>query len=548
MFGGPLSGRDVQAPQQPEPYGFEQALGDLIDFLGMGGTEQATANQLANEQEAEAQGVSPYQPRESANVLDRRDESPDMQEAISRFGSPGIGGGEADPKRAAARISLMPRGVVPFVSAAYDVATGQNNPRGLDLAGLYRKRQAEANMLQADQAPASQAVSEYLPYAIGPAIGALAPSKAGTAMGRVIGTAERGAVGGAIMGGLDAYFAPRNDGREFTDPERLRETGKGVLLGAGMGATTAAATRGLIDAGKERFMPAPQRTQNVTRAQPAPQVEPPAERPIGANWGRPTGTELATDAFEKRYSREAGRIAKQLGMSREELQQRVNVSRAGGDFNAPLQPKQAGLAAATNRPEKPPVSQPKPEQAIEAPKQSAAPEPAKQPAKMSREAIRMRAALRGQTPEGRRIRGEVEEKTRLAQIRSDAIVMGNERRPVRELTGRGGNIRTGPENQPDTVQFTAPRERGLYTPKTKRGIMQISEDITSSSGRSPSKWTADDKAKFVADAAKYTNLSPSKIKGLLTSYGEGPRAKRGMSNAEIRKLVEDARMKARTEK
>src|SRR5688572_1718218 len=289
----------------------------------MGGAEQALENQIAAEDEGSLSAEplppreAPYEPPESATLIDRREGRPDIDSAVRRWGG-SVTGGEPDPKRAAARLSLVPRGVVPFVSAAYDTATGQAED-GLSLGSLYRKRQAEADMLLQDQRPAADTVGQYLPYAIGPAIGAFARStKGATAVENAMRTGGRGMVGGAIMGGLEGYFDPRFDSKPLDDRERIMAAAKMGGLGSVMAGGLATGTHAGIDMAKGAMRGPRVAASSAPPSQPQPSAPPAPPPATGSRLSRPTGTELHDRAFEKRYQRDLGSVAKSLGMDKDE--------------------------------------------------------------------------------------------------------------------------------------------------------------------------------------------------------------------------------------
>lgn len=580
MFGGPL-GPNVAPPQQAqpaqaqEPYGFDRALSDVIDFLGMGGTEQAEANQLQHEQDnpfvyddsqPQPRGT-PYQPIESGNLQDRRNVSPDLEEAIKRYGSAPIGDAEPTAKRAAARISLMPHGVVPFVSAAYDIATGQNNPRNLSLGDLYNKRQTEANMLVEDQKPAAQMIDDYLPYVAGPAIGAFAPASKGGQLARVIGTGLRGAAAGGIVGGVQGYFDPKFDSRELSDPERISQGAKRAGLGAAMAAPMAMGTHAageLIKDGYRQFRGAPDQP-SITEKVPI------ASKPMLRGQAQ---SEQGQRAFEDQ-------LAYRLGLSPDEMRPKVNAVRtepAPAPKQAPSEPAQAPKpqpiepkpVQAAEKPIQPsePVSAPvapakakpapEPPEATTQPKAKAEPKQAQvdeTPAfKKTKSPITQSQFRRfNESKKGQEAWREINSDRKLAQIKAQTDIVKADANPpsAREMLLNSGKIpaRVTPDNPgPNEARFSTPGTKAGYTPTEKRGVMQISEDISTKSGNQPSKWTSEDREEFVSRAARHTDMSPSKIKSLLTSYGEGPRAQRGMSTAKIKELVQAERTKVRTEK
>lgn len=564
MFGAPLTEQEVlpaKTAPQAQPYGFEQALSDVLDFLGMGGTEQATANQLANEQEAEAKGLSPYQPQESANMVDRRNEQPDpLSEAYKRYGD--------NPKEAAARISLMPRGVAPFVSAAYDIATGQNNPRGLSLGELYRKRQTEATALEEDQAPASRMVREYAPYAVGPIIGAFAPGKAGKLTDALVGTAVKGGLAGGIAGGTQGYFQPRNDGMELSDPRRIESGLKQGGLGALMGMTTGAATHGAIEVAKQGFRQ-PQRaiSNQVSTNQPA--VTQAAEKAVESTPSRSAAREAR---YEARFQEDIGRFAKtrmdqgqdlasiayELEMTPNQLARSLEMQkvlsnspkydRIRAEMNDILgpkpQPQPQGLNQAVAK--KPaPAEAPQPAKAVEPPKPAPKPEAAPKPAKLSPEDRAMREDLRGNTARGKQAQKEVDIATYGAQAKADFQARESLRNPpsAREMLAQSGRVpaKVTPDKPQPTAPSSAPAEKGSFKPSARKGVMQIADDVSTSVGRSPGKWTNADREEFVKNVARHTEMKPAQIKNLLKSYGTASRASPGLSNTRIKEILEAER-------
>lgn len=563
MFGGPL-GSNVQPAQQPqpaqaqEPYGFDRALSDVIDFLGMGGTEQAAANQLQKENDnpmvyddAQPQPrQSPYQPTESGNLQDRQNVSPDMDEAIRRYGSAPIGDAEPSAKRAAARISLMPHGVVPFVSAAYDIATGQNNPRNLSLGDLYNKRQTEANMLIEDQKPAAQTIDEYLPYVAGPAIGAFAPASKGSQLARVIGTGLRGATAGGILGGVQGYFDPKFDSRELGDPERISQGATRAGLGAAMAAPMAMGTHAAGELIKDGYSMMRNKPDQPSITEKVPLASKPMLR-------GPARTEQGQKAFEDQ-------LAYRLGLSPDEMKLREKISATQeAQTSQPIQTaeKPKGLneaVQATPIAQSRPKPAPEPSRAPTEPIESKAtkPEPkeakASEPTKTKSPITQIQLRRFSNQPKGREAWADIQAESRLKQLRADADIAKGDANPpsTREMLLNSGKIpaKVTQDNPTNEARFATPGTKGSYIPTEKKGVMQISEDVSSTSGRSPSKWTAEDKEAFVTKAARHTDMSPGKIKGLLTSYNEGTRAQRGMSAARIRELVEAERIKIKTEK
>jgi hypothetical protein len=588
MFGAPLSEQNVQPagtpqpgqmPQQQgqEPYGFDRALSDVIDFLGMGGTEQAERNQLEDERDnpfkyddSQPERGNPYQPTHSGNVLDRQNVSPDLDEAVRRYGSAAIGDAEPSAKRAAARISLMPHGVVPFVSAAYDIATGQNNPRNLSLGDLYNKRQTEANMLVQDQKPAAQMVDDYLPYIAGPAIGAFAPASKGGQLARIVGTGLRGAAAGGIVGGVQGYFDPEFDSRELSDPDRISQGLKRGGLGAVMAGTLAAGTHAGGELIKDGYsqMRGPQNPQSVTEKVPL------ASKPMLRGQAQ---SEQGQRAFEDQ-------LAYRLGLSPDEMRPKVSAARsepAPAPRQAPSEPATApqateqpkGLneavkpAQATTTPKQAPseppkaATQPKPTpkpKAEEVTQSDVAEAKAKATPKQAEEAPQFKKTKSpitqsqfrrfNESRKGKEAWAEINADRKLAQIKGQTDIVKADANPptAREMLLNSGKVpaKVTPDTPPNegNVSFSKGEAKGSYTPTEKRGLMQIADELSAQSGRSPGKWNAADKEEFIKGAARHTTMRPSQIKGLLTSYGENAtRASPGMSNKRIAEIVEAER-------
>lgn len=586
MFGGPIFGPDVRpanAPSQnvamqgpamgelsgPEgpggasPYTFEQALSDVLDFLGMGGTEQAANNQLATEQQAESKGGSAYQPTESNHVQDREREAPDpLDTAYQRYGS--------NPKEAAVRLSLAPRGVVPFAASAYDVATGQNNPRNLTLSELYRKRQLEADQLEADQKPATAAVREYLPLIAGGVAGAI-PGRARGVAG-LTGAVLRAGGAGAVTGATEGYFDKSNDGFELDDPRRIKSAigGAGINAAIAMPAGLAGhmATEG-VRAGMDR----------LSGPKPSPALGGPSgpsqgpSLPIGQSASRPTGSQIRESIYERRFQadldnvigrqvkegKSLAEIAKKLDMSPAELAKRVEqrnlapprdmrIKQEINELNPPAQPapkpKPATLgeaAKAQTQPQAAPKAQeqPKTQQAQEA-----------QPSKAKPPISQMDLRKWSNTKAGKSSWEDIQAGTRKAQLDADAQVMKGTYNPpsARDMLASGGKtpVKITPEAKPQAaaneVRFTRGEGKGSYTPTQRKGAMQIADEVSSTSGRSPAKWEAGDKEEFIRAAARHTNMRPAQIKALITSYGENAtRAQKGLSNKRIAEIVEAER-------
>jgi hypothetical protein len=157
-----------------------------------------------------------------------------------------------------------------------------------------------------------------------------------------------------------------------------------------------------------------------------------------------------------------------------------------------------------------------------------------------------------QTNKGKESWRDIQGKTKMGQLEADASVIKGTYNPPssREMLVKTGKVpaRVTPDTNPNEVRFSATGTKANYTPKERKGVMQLSEDISTSSGRQPSKWTSEDKEAFISKAARHTDMSPAKIKSLLKSYNEGTRAQRGMSAQRIRELVDAERVKAKIEK
>lgn len=559
MFNGGLSSATVQPPAQPQrPYGFEQALEDVLGILGFADEEEP---QLDAEGFVPPEPMSePYQPRESANVLDRQGEAPRQpaMDAYKRFAD--------DPKRAAARISLLPRGVVPFATAAYDYATG-NNPNNLSLSGMYRQRQLEADMITGEESPTADWVRAYAPMAIGAGLGALKPART------VMGSAMRGGAAGAAYGGLEGYFAKGVEGEDLDSAKRigrgLTEAGVGFVSAAPAGAAGHAVRGALTDRAITRAT-----RSNPPQERKEPRLDSPAPKDVQLE---PSPGAKRESRFEKRYVEDLSKavlsriesgmeirdIAKKFDMDAKEIARALEVSRS-----IPNSPRYARARAEMNdilgaapKPAAKPASQaqPAPTAQQEAPKpKSPAPTGAEIEAKTkaaakSKSPISQREFRRwNNTEAGKESWREVKAGTRKAQLDADAEAVKSlaNPRPMREVLAQSGypNARRpegagGPNrpNPPTNPRSGAPRgER--FAPEKKRGVMEIADDISAKSGRSPSKWARGDKEEFVRRAATQTNMRPSQVYNLLKSYGEeGLKAKRGISTKRIREIMDEVR-------
>lgn len=397
-------------------------------------------------------------------------------------------------------------------------------------------------------------VRSYFPVVAGGLTALAAPARSANAMRSVLGTAARGAIVGGGAGATEGYFARKNDGFDLDDPRRLGQAAIMGGLGMAGGALGAGVTRGVAMPVAEAVSGLRGRAMANQTRQPAQMTQQaPSEidaryypnQQIGANWDRPTGPQMQEEVFNRRFDRELPRMARQMGMSPDELKQRIAVSRAGGDFNAPLQPRQPAQAAPAPAQVRGPVPEqpvPAPAQVPATPKQPKEPKPPKGPISKS-EFARYRASARGQDA-----MADIKRQGLEKQTRSDAQMLGNEVRPISDVTGVRSNVRITRDQPSGEVRFNAPRERASYAPKQKKGVMEIADEITASNGRSPGKWDTADREAFIKAAARHTSMSPAKIKSMLASYGEGARAKRNLSNARVRELVEGERIKARNEK
>lgn len=570
MFPGGL--QNAQPPVE-QPSGFAKALEDVLTFFG--GID--TSNTPPPE-------ADPYQPRQSANIMDRRDEAPEVDPATAyqRFAD--------DPKRAAARISLLPRGVVPMGAALYDYYGG-NNPKNLNLSGLYRKRQLEADIVQGQQSATSQAVQQLAPFVLGGLTGAVRPAQT------VMGTVGRGALAGGAYKGTEGYFAPSVDGEDLDSPARI---GSG-LAGFGIGAISGGATAGLAKMGRDQVTDtlaaraqskateSQARTDRQTRLE-----ESRAAKRTPIKYSPEEEAKLA-DLYEARYSKATGKTTPDVIAARKEYQQnRSGFIRSHVDAGLDVEQIAKGLntspaqiaryinvnmpipksgryqqviqdvvritegerLAKARRTPPPRPSAPAQPQAPANPSQpqgglSAAPQAPEAPkaapskTRVPKEPVTQMELRRfNASPAGKRSWQEIQANTRRAQLDADAQAIKSTYNPpsIRESTGvPKGKLNTARDSL--NIQRRENRPEG-YKPTAKRGVMQIADDVSANSGRSPTKWTREDQEAFVSRAARHTSLSPAKIKGMLAQYDEGKSsARRGISSKRVRELIEAERNK-----
>ncbi len=648
------------AAQSQSPQTWDEFGSALADFLGF--AEQHTLEDDLGPDGPDPnipQEDRPYQPQMSENVLDRTNEtseiSPEQRAEVFQRMAAGQGRFGSDSKTAAARVSMLPRGVVPFLAAVYD-ATAGDNPRGLGLSGLYRKNQFEADAATMDQPDAAAAVRQYAPLAIGGAIGALRPAKS------FVGTAARGGAAGGAFGAADNYFDKDLDSEDLSSPKRIMRGLEGAVPGAVLGAGGAVmAKAGTEMYGLHQAKSARQRVE-TEKKDTAKRLE--NEKAQGEY---KTQLSLANRAMSYQRPKEGGKgaeaysqnpeqwmqqaassgvdtagIARSLGVSEHtaaiaimehakglkgpnarklyndaaDVVKDVNDYRAlgkqdkywpqaeltvneikttpkdrppsfeekaGADLRKRNQANAAtlkgGLADIKARDDKlsrvaphwkkgtfpTPVSRPAKAEP-EAPKaQEAAPST---PAAAKVEAKRsyltsaeksMRRDLRGQTRLGRETRAEVQETTRKAQGRADAQTLGDLYRPSRDVLDRAGAIKAYPiKPEPKAAgagktitQSKAPQPK--YSPESKRGVLEIADEVAQKSGKSLREMPKASVEEFVSLTARHTNMRPSEVQRILKSYGQSSegktmRAKRGIGARRIREIMEGERSQPKGKK